>query len=293
MSKTGGGLPATNADKSECAWHLSEETGICAKDLLPKYKEFLKTHDPLYDSKMPSKEVLNRIKSVLKVDSESGVLIHNDFKNFVGSGTTKNALNNKFKPEGPAFSTALLDNFNIDHTLAMFSTDAYRKKTGKKFYHIPFQMIDFAKVKSELARLSIPAIIGAGFHSFGVVLNTDVSSGGGKHWFCIYGDLEHKGTEKDPFVIEYFNSSGNPPHSDVTFWMEKTCRDIMLTLGKHATSFRAVNRQLQTSKTECGMWSILYIKSRLEGHSPDWFYRHKTTDTDIENFRKYIFRWNN
>jgi hypothetical protein len=290
--KTGGALPATKADKSECAWNSTED-GVCAKDLVPKYKDFLKSNDPLYSPKMTVDELLDRIKKILKVESESGVLSHESFKNYVGSGVARRALNNKFKPEGPAFTTALLDNFNIDHTLAMFATETYRKKTGKKFYHIPFQMIDFAKVKSELARISIPDIIGAGFQCFGVVLNTDVSSGGGKHWFCIYGDLEHKGTEEDPLVIEYFNSSGNPPHSDVTFWMEKTCRDIMLSLGKHATTLRAVNRQLQTSKTECGMWSILYIKSRVEGHSPSWFYEHKTTDKDIENFRKYIFRWNN
>jgi len=292
MSKKGGALPATKDDKSECAWHLSDN-GMCARDLIPRYKEFLKSKDPLFSPKMSPKEILARIKKILNVNSESGILTHNEFKSYVGSGTVRRALNDNFKPYGPAFTTDLLDNFHIDYTFEMFATPAYRRKTGKKFFHIPFQMIDFAKVKSELARISIPNVIGAGFDSFGVVLNTDVSSGGGKHWFCLYGDLAHKGTEEDPLVIEYFNSSGNAPHSDVTFWMEKTCRDIMLTLGKHAVTLRAVNRQLQTSKTECGMWSILYIKSRLEGHSPKWFYEHKTTDADIENFRKYIFRWNN
>jgi hypothetical protein len=292
-NKVGGALPATASDKSECLWGVQPDVdaGMCAKDILHKYRDYLKDNDPLYGARMPAKEILARLKKLLKVDSESGILTHPDFKNYIGSGTSKRLLNSRFKPEGPAFSTALLDNFNIDNILAAFASDDYRRRTGRKFFHIPFQMIDFAKVKSELARISIPSVIGAGYDSFGVVLNTDVSSGGGKHWFCLYGDLQHKGTESDPYVIEYFNSSGNPAHTDVTFWMEKTCRDIMLTLEKHAVTLRAVNRQLQTSRTECGMWSILYIKSRLEGHPPDWFYKNRTTDKDIENFRKYVFRW--
>jgi Ulp1 family protease len=64
----------------------------------------------------------------------------------------------------------------------------------------------------------------------------------------------------------------------------------MQTLEKHAVTLRAVPKQLQTSRTECGVWSIMYIKSRLEGHPPNWFYKNKTTDKDIENFRKYLFR---
>jgi len=289
----GGALPANSDDKQECAWDVPAneiDGGMCAKDLQHKYRDFLKEKDPLYGAKMPIKDVLSRLKKLLNVESEAGILQHDEFKNYVGSGTVKKVLNTKFKPEGPWNSTALLDNFNIDHTLSIFASDSYRKKTGKRYYHIPFQMIDFPTVKSELARISIPDIIGAGYNAFGVVLNTDVSSGGGKHWFCIYGDLEHKGDEEDPYVIEYFNSSGNPPHSNVTLWMENTCRDIMQTLEKHAVTLRAVPKQLQTSRTECGVWSIMYLKSRLEGHPPNWFYKNKTTDKDIENFRKYLFR---
>lgn len=291
----GGDLPAALHDKMECApgVQLDEEGATCARELVPSYRDFLKKIDPLYKPYMSNKQVLKRLKKLLNVETESGILTHPEFKRFIGSGPVKRVLNLKFKPEGPWNSTALLDNFNIDNLLNQFTSEYYRKTTGRKFYHIPFQMIDFDQVRSELSRISIPAVIGAGYDSFGVVLNTDVSSGRGKHWFCLFGDLKHRGTKDDPYIIEYFNSSGNEPRFSVTTWMEKTCRDIMLTLGKYAETHIATPKQIQTSKTECGVWSVMYIKSRLEGHPPDWFYKNKTTDKDIEDFRRYLFRHEN
>lgn len=291
----GGDLPAAKYDKLECAPGISldGDADTCAREMIPAYREFLKKKDALYKPNMSNKDILIRLKKILNVETESGILAHPEFQNTIDSGSVKRVLNFKFKPEGPWNSTALLDNFNIDNLLSQFTSEHYRKATGRKFYHIPFQMIDFDQVRSELARISIPAVIGAGFDSFGVVLNTDVSTGFGKHWFCLYGDLKHKGTEEDPYVIEYFNSSGNRPRPSVLTWMEKTCRDIMLTLGKHAKTHIAAPKQIQTSKTECGVWSVMYIKSRLEGHPPDWFYKNKTTDDDIESFRRYLFRHEN
>ncbi len=287
---SGGALPTAPHDKTECAWGVEPaEGGMCAKDLQHKYRDFLKEKDPLYGARMSNKEMLTRLKKVLNVETESAILEHPDFKSYVGSGVARKVLDSKFKIEGP-WDDTLMDNFKIDYTLDGFASKEFEKLTGKKFYHIPFQMIDFAKVGSELSRVSVPNIIGAGYNAFGVVLNTDVSTGGGKHWFCLYGDLDHKGTEQDPYVIEYFNSSGNAPHTDVTFWMENACKDIMQTLEKHAVTLKAAQRQLQTSRTECGVWSIMYIKSRLEGHPPDWFFKNRTTDADILGFRKYLFR---
>lgn len=291
----GGDLPAAKHDKIECAPGISldSDSASCAREMVPAYRDFLKKKDALYKPNMSNKEMLIRLKKLLNVESESGILAHPEFQKVVGSEPVKRVLNFRFKPEGPWNSTALLDNFNIDNLLAQFASDHYRKTTGRKFYHIPFQMIDFDQVRSELSRISIPAVIGAGYDSFGVVLNTDVSTGRGKHWFCLFGDLKHRGTEDDPYIIEYFNSSGNPPRPSVRTWMEKTCRDIMLTLGKHADTHTAAPKQIQTSKTECGVWSVMYIKSRLEGHPPDWFYKNKTTDDDIEAFRRYLFRHEN
>ncbi len=96
MSTTGGALIATKDDKSECAWNISSQ-GVCAKEVIPRYKEYLKVHDPLADTSMSGGELLDRMKIVLNVDSESGVLTHPDFSSFAGSGIVKRALNNNLK----------------------------------------------------------------------------------------------------------------------------------------------------------------------------------------------------
>jgi hypothetical protein len=129
-----------------------------------------------------------------------------------------------------------------------------------------------------------------GYKCFGVVLNTDVSSGRGKHWFAIYGDLDHKGTDKDPIVLEYFNSSGNPPMREVANWLEAAKQDLLKNYSIEADSVVSANRRLQNSMTECGVWSLMYILSRLKGHEPNWYYKTRANDADMIELRSFLFR---
>lgn len=299
----GGEVAPTALDKSEC---FVQTDGVCStKEVVNEMHRFLKKEHSIDVAKNP-KELVEVMKNVLGVDTEAEILQHRDFSRYIGTREAQKELENNFKEKGPNDSTALLDNFNIDGTLHKWAKHSqklfFKKKEkygnaeggaveqGKRFYHIPFQMIDFEKVGSELSRISIPELIKGGYDCFGCVLNTDVSTGGGKHWFCIFGDLEHTGTENDPFVIEFFNSSGNPPVREVNLWMENTCADIMKTIKLHAKTLRAAPKRLQYSQTECGMWSLMYIKSRLENKKPDYFYKSNANDTDMIKFRKYMFR---
>lgn len=227
---------------------------------------------------------------LLDVANEAAIWQHPKMVAVVGAAPAAAIIKSTFKPEGPAGSVALLNNFNIDTTLRLWAENG-EKMFGKKFVAIPFQMIDFAEVGSELADVEIVAKMKAGgADAFGVVLNTDVSSGRGKHWFCLYGDLAHAGTAADPIVIEYFNSSGFPPALQVVAWIEKV---IMTLESRHklvAVRHDSVPKQLQKSHTECGVWSLMYIRARLDGHPPGWFYSEGTTDADITRMRALFFR---
>jgi Asfivirus cysteine protease S273R len=279
----GGKVPLSELDKREC---FVQFDGVCAtpKIVEEMHKFLKKEHDMDLPKKAP--ELVKTMKSILGVETEAEILEHNDFKRYVGTREVQKVLDENFKGKQP---DVLLDNFNIDEYLEKLAKNS-KELFGKKFYHIPFQMIDFQRVGSELARVSVPDLIKGGFDSFGCVLNTDVSSGGGKHWFCVYGDLEHSGKEKDPYRIEFFNSSGNPAVREVNLWLENTCADIMKTVGGYAESVRAAPRKLQWSKTECGMWSLVYIKSRLEGNPSDYYYKTKANDKDMIQLRNYLFR---
>ena len=225
MAIRGGALPGLgDGPVSECA--LGGDICSTKKDI-EKMKQFL-FNSGLRDIPNDKKKIVEYVMHKLGVSKESDVYDNPDYQSFIGRDNAKNVLDSQFLPLGPANSTDLLDNFNIDGALDRWTA---RSDFGKKFHHVPFQMIDFMKQGTELSKLlpsegsgSVLDLMKKGFDSFGVVLNTDVSSGRGIHWFCIYGDLAHKGTKEDPICIEYFNSSGYPPKPEVQYWLDRLSR---------------------------------------------------------------------
>ena len=290
--KTGGYLRETKFPISDCALHENGETGICSKPPeINKVREFL--DKKLYIDVNPiknNKQIINRALDALNLKREVELYRNRKFKRFIGENTAEKILKKRFKAEGPKYSTDLLNNYNIDDTLERWAKYS-EKLFNKKFYFIPFQMIDFetAEPHGKLTRLSLYKLKRLGYDSFGVVINTDVSSGGGKHWFALFGDLSHKGTRNDPDVLEYFNSSGNPPRTEITNFLERIKHEYLRDHHKYAVIKYSAPEQLQYSKTECGVWSLMYIKSRLQGKPIDWFYKSKVNDNDIKEMRKHIF----
>jgi len=268
MSTTGGDLGGFSEHPiTECAVDPKGMKKICsAPEQLREMRSFLikQGNTPSYINKLSSDNVIKELMKSLNVDKESDIYQHEAFRRHVGSYKADSILKDKFKPSGPSDSTALLDNFNIDNSLGNWSKEG-KEEFGKNFYHVPFQMIDFMQTRTELSKLDIMQLVKDGYNCFGVILNTDVSTGGGKHWFALYGDLAHKGTKDDPYVLEYFNSSGYPPRTQVITWMEKVKHDMARDHGKHINIVYATHKQIQYSRTECGVWSLVYILSRLMG----------------------------
>jgi hypothetical protein len=256
---------------------------VCStKRDIDKMKRFLQCAG-IKNTPSTSNEIIENMKDLLNVNKESEIYVSNAYQRFVGSEEANRSLFANFLPKGPANSTALLNDTNIDGALARWAYIS-KEEFGKNFYHIPFQMIDFLEHNTELARIDLLELQEQGYDCFGVVLNTDVSSGRGIHWFCLYGVIK-KG---EPITIEYFNSSGYPPKPSVTYWMEATS----MKLQKKSIPCEIINatrgRQVQFSRTECGVWSLVYILSRLKDYSPSWI--TKASDHDITEFRKRLFR---
>ena len=289
--KVGGDLPfLKNNDKAECSNNLKGGKTICSRtNELKHMRRFLiaNGNSPSFVKSLSDKVLLNELMSVLDVDTEAKIYEHEKWRRFYGGSLSDNVLVEEFTIKGPKESVDLLDNFKIDKTLAKWSES---NEWDTKMYHVPFQMIDFERTRSQLATLDIHKLMKDNYKCFACVLNTDVSSGRGKHWFCLYGDLNHKGTKDDPIIIEYFNSSGYPPREEITNWLEKTRRDL-LKKGVYVDDLRSTkNKQLQFSRTECGVWCLSYIAGRLMNYDPHFMLEHNTNDTDMYQFRKKIFR---
>ena len=145
-----------------------------------------------------AKDTVTELKKIYDCEYESCLLKKDEIVETIGSSEAMNQLENRFKPKGPYDSKEWFSNVNIDKVLDQFAT----KYQHKNFLHIEFQMSDFEDAGGSLSRINLVDEYNKGVRCFGVVFNTDVSSGSGEHWFAVFGDMS-----KEPFTIEYFNSS--------------------------------------------------------------------------------------
>ena len=193
----------------------------------------------------------------------------------------------RFKPTGPATTTRLLSNYNIDAVI-----DQWAQK-WKDFLHIPFQFIDFATTEAHPAnrKYMIDNLNDYDplddYKTMGCIINTDHTGGPGKHWVCVFVDKR-----SSPWTIEYFNSSGNPPPYEIIRWEFKT-KTQMMSLKKlpgDVEIIRVTSIQHQYSKTECGVYCLYYIFNRLKNRPYTLFSKNIVEDEDMLEFREHLFR---
>lgn len=211
----------------------------------------------------------------------------------------QSALDN-FKKKGPVGSE-WFSNSNIDLILADL------EKMYKNFFHIPFQMRDFEENKEtdeevkqlkatmsghaldkrlarNLGNVDFVDLHRKGYRRFGVIFNTDVSTGPGQHWFCSFID-----TTSAPFSVEYFNSSGDPPLAEIEIWINHVKNELMEKLNTTTViKYNEIVHQRDTHS--CGPYSVYYIMSRLAGVPAENMLKRKLNDEILHKFRYYVFR---
>lgn len=287
----------TKTTESDCVNNKDVCTTSEIVEIIDKYI-VNKNNIKKYIRKRNKKEVINEAKKILNCNSEACVLMHPVIKNFINENRISNSLQVDFKPPGPKYTTELLNNINIDSTLVNWA----REFDG--FYPCPFTMIDFYENnyfkfgeinlanlvnKKEYYYDPVYGKINKKFNCFGCVLNTDKSSGKGKHWVCIYVNL---GYNDDIWTIEYFNSTGNIPPAPVIKWMEQQ-RINLLTINNKVNTINVSYLVHQQSMTECGLYSLYYIRSRLDKISYEYFLQNYIDDHLMIKFREHVFRNNN
>jgi hypothetical protein len=226
----------------------------------------------------PTGDVQDLLKAT-NCNAES-CLVNKIFRNHSERGQI---LNTYFKPKGPRDTIELLSNIHIDTVLERWATEY--AKNGKRFHHLNYKMIDFMEqFADELNDYNFEKNR-VKYDCMGLVMNSDVTSGPGKHWFAIFCDF----TNIDKIVIEYFNSSGNPPYVEVAAWSIR----VKGAFPKGVVEFKIVSDLVhQQGNTECGVYSLYYIYSRLKGIPSSAFNKNIITDDEMTEFRKVLFRSN-
>lgn len=265
---------------SEC---MLDVKGVCStKEAVVVMKEYVGYGE---DEDVKPEVVVEILKKKLNCGTEKCILKHPDFIKAVDDNSIIVESLDRFKPRGPANTTALLSNLDIDNLLTKLTN------IHSDHYHMDFQMIDFMGTDrlppTALGRLNIVEdVIKKGYKTFGVVMNTDIRTGGGIHWFALFCDFR-----KTPYTIEYFNSSGSKPYKEIQAWIIKTEREMATNLPQYKTTpviLKGMVHQ-KDSETECGLYSIYYIWNRLNNIPPEVFQARRIPDDDMIQFRTMCF----
>lgn len=251
-------------------------------------------------------EIVAATAKLLGVATERDIANHYKFTLRAGL-TWRENIGENFKVAGPT-DTALLSNYNIDNTLQQWSImfekypatfeeleyagdDVRGKNFARgKFFAYNFNMADYETTGDTLAARSMQELRAAGYVFAACVINSDVSSGGGKHWMALVADM--RGNEC--WTVEFFNSAGNPPQASFSRWLDKTAKemqDIIAAekLPQKVKIIKCCKVDHQKSKTECGVYSLYYIWARLHGVPAEYFMTNEISDILCFEFRQHLF----
>jgi hypothetical protein len=265
---------------NECAYDINSKNSICMdNNTLKQVTEFANSQKNI---KITDPELLiKKLKSEYNCNTEACLLNTSEISSEIGSSKVENIIKTRFKPEGPHDSNRWFSNHNIDNVLKQISENP----KNSKFLHINFQMRDFEKQNTELAKTDFVEKYNEGIRNFGVVFNTDYSTGKGQHWFAVFGDFK-----KEPLTLEYFNSTGTDPLPEIKSWMTKVKHDIVKRLNKQVNVIVVSKNANQKDNHSCGSYSLFYIISRLNDVPYTFFTNTIIGDELMHKFRKNVFR---
>jgi hypothetical protein len=137
---------------------------------------------------------------------------------------------------------------------------------------------------SSLCSLNLKDIYDRGHTQIGIIFNTDVSTGPGKHWVALFCDI---GPEFEYPRITYFDSYSHKPEKEIQILMQRW-RDQWLETGIHKTAmmttFNKTRHQYEDS--ECGMYCLYFHFCCLLGIPME----ERIPDPVVRGFRSMLFR---
>ena len=178
-----------------------------------------------------------------------------------------------------------LSSDDIEHIEAQY------EKLFKKYNYIGTFPIDFDK-KDETGKCLVSALCSMDLHDlykkghtqFGIVFNTDVSTGPGIHWVALFCDI---GPEFEEPRITYFDSYGQRPEKEIKVLMSRW-KDQWAKVGVHTKpmkiTFSKIRHQYEDS--ECGMYCLYFHFCCLLGIPME----ERIPDPVIRGLRGMLFR---
>ena len=231
------------------------------------------------------KQIMELAKNKTSCSTERCVLNRPAVSRALGEEIIKKELLRNFKIPGPT-DVSLLNNVNIDNTLIQWGHKFH------DFYPCDFNMADYENTMGTLLTTDMKEdVYDKGFRTFGCVINSDVSTGRGKHWMALFADMR----DTSEWSAEFYNSSGNPPVEAWSNWLRRTItkfKEISKAYSLNVKKFSIVKvskLKHQESQTECGVYALYYIWARLNGVPYKYFENHNVPDKWMFEMRQHLF----
>lgn len=185
-----------------------------------------------------------------------------------------------FRPDGPQGKWEWLNTINIDDVLEQ------NEVTRRDFKFLGTVPVDFDKFeKFGIKNLDYDKLISEGKTKIGVVFNLDEHDQPGSHWVSMYSDLL-KGE------VYFFDSYGTRPDPRIRAFLRRVGKFCEGKLGTENVIVDHNKIRHQYGNSECGVYSINFIKRMLRGDSFKEICESKTTDTKINKCRNVYFNNN-
>jgi hypothetical protein len=146
-----------------------------------------------------------------------------------------------------------------------FSAQDPYVKDKKKCIAESFCKVDFASISEQ------------GKKYLGAIFNLDPSYKSGSHWVGMFINIPKK-------EVNYFDSYGMDPPKQIAHFMKS------LTLQDKSLKLQNSGRRFQYKGSECGMYSMIFILSMLNGESFRHFCRNPIPDSQAQRFREFLYR---
>lgn len=128
----------------------------------------------------------------------------------------------------------------------------------------------------ETCKMNLDNLKGKGKKYIGFVFNLDPHFKNGSHWVSMILDLARR-------ECNFFDSYGYEPHPLIARLMKSfRIQDPSLNLNYNA-------RRFQFGQSECGMYSIYFVTTMLEGEKFKTFVKKGVPDSEMNKLRQWLF----
>jgi len=280
--------------KSHCSPKNKNSNVTCLdSELLLKISNILNLHTSINlterNTNVLHGQISDKISKISNCDSEKcWSSIHEIINNLSQEDLQKFKLS--FKPSMPSKwkenPTTWLTTSDIEICLKQYE-DKY--KNFKCYGALPMDFDLERKnqcVSGDLCKINIKQHLDEGKYNIGSVFNLDDHDEPGSHWVSLYMDLNSNNRETPS--IYFFDSIADKPPKEIYSFVDdikKQYKDIK----NNDLEFLYNDIQHQKKNTECGIYSIHFITTMLQGKDFNEYINEIKDDQFMNKFRQFYF----